>query len=132
MSASPLALALKNSISPVPSLPAQRPARGLAGQLPIREFQLPVHKNVIHALGNLIRILVRRFINDRLRIKNRDVREKSLFQQPASDQMFALRRKRSDFANGLLQRYQMQIARIMSDEPRHRAPRPRMIVRLEK
>src|SRR5690348_3282254 len=132
MSASPVALAPKNSIFAVPSLPAQRPSCRLAGQFSIREFQLSIHENVIHALGNLIRILVRRFINNRLRIENRNVREKSLLEQPAPNQMLAFRWQRSDFANRLLQRYQMQIARVVPDEPRHRPPRPRMIVRLEK
>src|SRR6185437_17107955 len=132
MSASLFAMALRSSIFAAPSLSAQRTAGYGAGQLSIGELELSVHENVIHTLGHLIRVLVRCFINDRLRIENRDVREKSLFEQPARNQMLAFRRQRSDFANRLVQRNQMQIARIVPDKARHRAPRARMIVRFEK
>src|SRR5689334_19180434 len=94
-------------------------------------LQLAVDQYIFYAFGELCRLRIRCSIDDGGRIKNRNVGEETFLDQAAIGQVLALRRQGSNLPDGLFERQQVQIARVMSEKTRHAAEGPGMGVRFK-
>src|SRR6266849_8360913 len=105
----------------MPSAAAKNLACGDAGEFAVIVFDLTINDGEVDALRQLIGFCERSVVDDGCRIEDSDIREIAGLQEAATIEMFPLRGKRCDFANGGFEGQEMPVANVMSEKTRHGA-----------
>src|SRR5215471_7365485 len=99
------------------------------GELAVIVDDLSVDDGVVDTFGKLVGFGVGSVIDNSCRIEDGDVREVAGLEQTALRKMCALRGKGSDLADGGLQRKEVLVTCVVSEEARHGSKRAGMRVR---
>src|SRR4029077_16516061 len=100
----------------VPAAAAEEAACGGSCQLAVVEFNLTVDDGEVDSLGQLRGAGVGGAVDDFSGVEDGDVREIAGLEKAAIGEMFALRGKRSDFADGRFERHEMFVANERAGE----------------
>src|SRR5467141_3935962 len=106
------------TLSRLVSWTPEPPARTRVRDLPLLQYHLPIHEYVLDADRGLVRLLERRAIDHRRRVEHGDVGVHARPHEAAIGQADALRGERRHLAHRELQREQLQVPRIVSQDPR--------------
>ena len=100
----------------------QRPARPLGRHRSVGQHATAVDEDVCDARRVVLRILERGDVANRRGVEDRDVGLQSRAQHAAVIQVHARRRLRRHLADGFLERQQMLVAHVVTQNPRKRSP----------
>src|SRR5256714_14058654 len=102
------------------------PARPRARELALLQYHLSVYEDVLDAHRRLMGLLERRAIDHGRRIEHGDVGVHPRPHETAIGQTDPLRRQRSHLPHGELEGEQLQVARVVAEDPRERPVGARM------
>ena len=112
----------------IPLRAALSPA--VPGHLSVLDHRDSIHQHILHALGQLVRIVESRNIMHRLRIEHHHIGPHSLLQHAAIGKPHALSRQRRKLADRVFQRQLCFFAHIFAQNARKRPVRAGMRVLL--